>query len=176
MLERWIHAAIIQPLLQPSLHTFLDITYSPLLNEEWCSPGDLIVSAFLTRLHSQAHMKIAALKEFDLKFFGHKDSVHPDRLLVLLEHLAELSVDEHTGSLSLHIFVKLLSRDKCKAASNVLEQLQNIRLCCLKGMQLETYIGETAAHDVCYSAFHLLQTFETEYAHLGPHYLLEIVR
>lgn len=157
LLERWLLAVLAHPLLRASLHAFLDLSFCPLLSEESLTAGDILVAELLRRLRSESHMKTAALKDFDVRFFGLKATAHSDRLLVLLEDLIETCVDECAGPLALHVFEKLLSRDYCKAATVAIEQLQSLSLSRLQAIHLERHVDEGRDVQV------LLHTLEREF-------------
>ena len=140
LLERWLLAVLAHPLLRPSLHAFLDLSFSPLLSDEMASTGDLLVAELLRRLRSEQHMKTAALKDFDVRFFGLKAKAHQDRLLVLQEQLIEEGSDECAAPLALHILSKLLSRDCCKAAPTAIGLLQSLPLDRLCSLHLERHL------------------------------------
>lgn len=151
-LEYWLWGLVEEPGLLPVLLTFLDLPFRFL--KQRLLPADHLVFTFLTRLHSEPHSKLSALKHFDDCYFAQQTTLAPERALVLLQHLAQLCSDPPLAPLALHTLNKLLSRHTNKAAAVLLEQLSSLPLSALEGLRLEQ-LPDCAA-------FELLQVLETE--------------
>ena len=151
-LECWLWGLAEEPGLLPVLLTFLDLPFRFLKQRSW--PGDHLVFTFLTRLHSEPHNKLSALKNFDDCYFAQQTALAPERALVLLQHLTQLCSDPPLAPLALHSLNKLLSRQTNKAATVLLEQLSSLPLSALTGLRLEQ-LPDCAA-------FEFLRVLETE--------------
>ena len=175
-LEQWLRSAASSLFCHTFVYEFLGISGSQPLESHSQTAAELCVTDTMHRLLSEPHMKLAALENFDQRFFPQAKAVHCDFLVVFLNVLLPIVSDDHAGSRALQVLRSLISRTQFKGACEVAKLIPTLSKEGIKKARFDAHILETVFRDTREDACEIFKVIYEDLIPLGRDRISDLVR